>query len=65
MSPNCKSLEPEYIKAAEKLMYLKSDIKLAKVDSTEQAELAEKYEIRVFPTLKFFRNGKPFDYNGK
>jgi len=64
-SPNCKSLEPEYIKAVEKLKDLKSDIKLAKVDATEQVELAEKHKIHVFPTLKFFRNGKLSDYNGR
>ncbi len=65
LSPYLKSLEPEYIKAAEKLKELNSGIKLAKVDATEQAELAEKYNIRGFPTLKFFRDGKPSDYNGK
>jgi len=61
---HCKSLEPEYITAAEKLKDLKSEIKLAKVDATEQTDLAEENKIRGYPTLKFYRDGKPSDYNG-
>ncbi len=61
---HCKSLEPEYIKAAQKLRDINSDIQLGKVDATEQTELAEENKIRGYPTLKFYRDGKPSDYNG-
>lgn len=52
------------MKAAKILTDRESNIKLGKVDATEESDLAEEYQVRGYPTLKFFRNGSPIEYNG-
>ncbi|KAJ2705191.1 protein disulfide-isomerase precursor, partial [Coemansia spiralis] len=59
---HCKSLAPEYEKAATTLK--DEGISLAKVDCTEEQALCEEMEVPGFPTLKIFRSGTPTDYNG-
>jgi len=39
-------------------------IVLGKVNCDEETELAKQYEIKGYPTLKFFRNGYPIDHKG-
>ncbi|CEL96760.1 unnamed protein product [Vitrella brassicaformis CCMP3155] len=60
---HCKRLAPEYEKAAKKLKE-SGGPPLAKVDATQEKELAEKYEVRGYPTIKFFRNGQAEEYDG-
>lgn len=61
---HCKALAPEYSRAAQMLLEKEPNIKLAMVDATAENSLAESYQIRGYPTMKFFINGTPIDYTG-
>jgi protein disulfide-isomerase A1 len=59
---HCKALAPHYEEAATALKG--KNIKLAKVDCVDQADLCQSNGIQGYPTLKVYRNGTPTDYTG-
>lgn len=61
---HCKRLAPEYEKAAKELSNRTPPILLAKVDATVETEVALRFDVTGYPSLKIFRKGKAFDYNG-
>lgn len=60
---HCKSFKPTFAEAATKNL---GKYVLAKVDCTAEAakSVCQEHEIRGYPTIKFFRSGKPMDYTG-
>ena len=59
---HCKKFHPEYEKAAATLR--KENLYLAKVDATTEKQLAEKYNIEGFPTVKLLIKGEEVEYTG-
>ncbi|WFD02020.1 protein disulfide-isomerase [Malassezia obtusa] len=59
---HCQALAPHYEAAATEL--LANNVKLAKVDCTQEESLCTEQEIGGFPTLKVFRNGTASPYGG-
>jgi protein disulfide-isomerase A6 len=59
---HCKSLAPEYSKAAKAL---KGVVKVGAVNADEENSLASQYNIKGFPTIKIFYGKKVEDYNGQ
>eukprot|EP00981_Chlorochromonas_danica_P011841 scaffold4305_cov170-Ochromonas_danica.AAC.4 len=62
---HCKSLAPEYEKLG-KIFAGDSDVLIAKVDATEEGNLASRFDVSGYPTLKFFpaNSVEPIPYEG-
>ncbi|XP_064535513.1 protein disulfide-isomerase A6 homolog [Drosophila montana] len=63
---HCKNLEPEWAKAAKEL---KGKVKLGALDATAHQSKAAEYNVRGYPTIKFFPAGSKSssdaeEYNG-
>ena len=61
---HCKRLAPEFRGAATDLRRMRASVRLAKVDVTEEVELAKRYGISGYPTLKLFRGDREQNYTG-
>ncbi|CAL0332285.1 unnamed protein product [Lupinus luteus] len=59
---HCQALAPEYAEAATELK--DKSVILAKVDASEENELAQEYDVQGFPTIYFFIDGIHKLYNG-
>ncbi|KAF8914643.1 protein disulfide isomerase [Mucidula mucida] len=59
---HCKALAPHYEEAATALK--EKNIKIAKVDCVDQADLCQANGISGYPTLRVYKNGEPSDYQG-
>jgi len=56
---HCKKLEPTWSEFATKV---EGQINVAKVDCTVEKDLAQRFGIRGFPTIKLLRDGKQYLY---
>lgn len=54
----CKMMAPVFSQAA---VQLEPKVRMAKLDTEKEAELASKYAIRSIPTLIMFKQGKEID----
>jgi protein disulfide-isomerase A1 len=61
---HCKALTPAYDAAAKQLADSGSEIKLASVDATVEPDLAKRFDVKGYPTLKFFSDGTTLEYTG-
>lgn len=61
---HCQALAPEYAAAATELKGGNESVVLAKVDATEETELAQEYDVQGFPTVYFFIEGVHKPYTG-
>jgi len=58
---HCKNLAPTYEQVATEL---KGKINVAKVDATQQKSLSQRFNIRGYPTILFFKGNKMTKYSG-
>lgn len=61
---HCKAMKPEYTDAAAKMKEKKIEGILAAVDATKEPSLASQFNIKGYPTVKYFKDGEfAFDVN--
>ncbi|KAK9347779.1 thioredoxin-like protein [Lipomyces starkeyi] len=62
---HCKNLAPIYEELADSYASKKDKIQIAKIDADVNRKVGKKYDIKGFPTIKFFdgRGGDPIPYD--
>lgn len=62
---DCKNLAPVYEELASNFQHAESKVNIAKLDADEHKDLARKYGVQGFPTLKWFdgKSKDPSDYS--
>ena len=55
-------MKPSYVEAANEL--LGKDHVLGAVDCTKNRRVGSKYDIKGYPTLKYFKDGSATEYDG-
>jgi len=62
---SCKTLRPEYKKAAKMAKENNITVAFANIDAVSQPTIAERYDIEEYPTLKLFLDEDPINYEGE
>jgi protein disulfide-isomerase-like protein len=64
---HCKQLAPILVDIAANLLETEGakTVPVAKVDCTVQKRVCDQFQVQGYPTLKFFTDGKPRDYEGE
>lgn len=62
---HCKALAPKYVKLAQRMKAEENGVPIAEIDATIEKDLAERFKIEGFPTLKLFIEGSPVNYDGE
>ncbi|XP_045192174.2 protein disulfide-isomerase TMX3-like [Mercenaria mercenaria] len=60
---HCKKLEPIFNKVHNTLR--NTDVKVAKIDATRFSSVSSQFEVRGFPTIKFFDGDKIHNFRGE
>jgi protein disulfide-isomerase A1 len=62
---HCKKMAPSYAEMATRINESGRELVIAELDATAHADVAVKYGVKGYPTLKLFYFGEPIDYNGE
>lgn len=63
---HCKAMKPTYAEVAKILKDENSNGVLAAFDASKEKKIAEKFDIKGFPTVKYFQNGSfKWDFNDR